>query len=504
MSAVPGRCNLGLQIIVFLGVAVVTALPLPVRGSQEWPVPVPSPTPTPSPIPADAEPRAEAAPETPGTPIPKGDAPEPAGPAGDVPTEEQEVNPGAVAFTDYRPFDLESIEEEPFDSKWKNLVAGVRGISRYSLFKGKVKFRIGGRLQVDGTAGRGDDTFEEFSSSIDSELGLRRLTAFAAGRVRRFNFNLAFDFGADWGIDSAWIEGAKGGLEVWGIYLGKLRVGWLNEPFSLERQTSAYNIGFLERSLPVQTIAPGTNIGAMVHDSGTKGRFTWAAGLYSFGQTNDKNASNSALSVTGRATYLPVFEDEGNRLMHFGLSMSARSPSGGNMRYRSRPEARFVNYLVTTDYFDANQIRLVGAEFAAVRGPLWAVAEYVHSDVSAPSVGDPNFGGFYIQVGRFLTGESRPYRTNSGTFDRLKPRRKYAGGNPFKKKNGGAWEVVGRISTVDLTSGEIQGGELTDFSGALNWYPNATSRIQLNYVHARPKDRGVANILIMRVQFQPW
>lgn len=486
----------GLLIVSILGGVSSTDA----RDFPELPVPVPSPTPPTPDRPSDEARDAEATPNAESSEAPADTAES----EEQKPKGQQEVNPGEVAFTDYQPFDLESIQEEPFDSKWKNFVAGFRGITRYSLFDDKVKFRIGGKLQVDGTTGAGSDTFDQNYGPIASDIGLRRLSAFAAGRILQFNFNFAFDLGEDWGIDDAWIEGSKGGLEVWGVYLGKLRVGWMSEPFSLERQTSSYNIGFLERSLPVQTIAPGSNIGAMVHDSGSKGRFTWAAGLFSFGQKNDKNASNSLLSVTGRATYLPVYEDEGRNLLHFGVSLSSRSPSGGDTRYRARPEARFIDYLVSTDYFDASHIRLMGAEFAAVRGPLWLATEYIRSDVSAQQLGDPTFDGFYIQVGWFLSGETRPYRTNSGTFDRLRPRLKYGGGNPFKKKNGGAWEVAGRFSSVDLDSGEIEGGRLTDFSASLNWYLNATARIQLNYVHARPKDRGAANIVLLRVQFQPW
>ena len=490
------------------------ATPVPERADDQpsaTPVEAPAPEPTETPVPDEPE-------DPPATPPPEPAIQEPAAaptpdstgePASDeevsdVPEKEQEVNPGDVAFTDYQPFDLEEIEYEPVKSKWKNFVAGMRGMSRYSLFDDKLKFRIGGKVQVDGTAGQGSESYEQNYVPVASSVELRRGLLFAAGRFGEFNFSAAFEFGADWGVDEVWIEGSKGGLEVWGAYLGKLRVGWMSEPFSLERQTSAYNGGFLERSLPVQTIAPGSNIGAMVHDSGPEGRFTWAAGLFSVGQSNDNNASNSLLSLTGRATYRPVYRDEGRRIVHVGLSLSSRSPGGGSTRYRSRPEARFVNYLVDTEPIEASQITLVGLEVATVNGPMWFAAEYVRSDVSAQLVGDPVFQGSYAQVGWFLTGESRPYRGNSGTFDRLRPMNKYLKGNPFKKKSGGAWEVVGRISRVDLNGGDVRGGDLIDFSAALNWYVNATTRVALNYVHARPEDRGYANIFLMRVQFQPW
>ena len=93
---------------------------------------------------------------------------------------------------------------------------------------------------------------------------------------------------------------------------------------------------------------------------------------------------------------------------------------------------------------------------------------------------------------------------DSGTFARELPLTKYGGGNPFKKKNGGAWEVVGRLSRVDLTDGLVEGGELTDISAALNWYVNATTRVELNYIYASPTNQGAANIFLLRLQYQPW
>ncbi len=495
----------GAQIPAMTPTPVATPAPSP---SPEPTAVVPSPTPVPqnpddvppAPAPPADEEEAENTPAVP----PEEPAAEPAADEESSPRSEEETNPGDMAFTDYAPFDLDEIEYQPVKSKWKNFTAGLRGLARYSLFDGQVKFRIGARFQLDGTAGSGDAKYEEFYLPIESRFSVRRFEVYTAGRIRKFNFNIRFNFGPDWGFNDAWIEGAEGGLEVWGHYLGKLRVGYMNEPFSLERQTGSYNVGFLERSLPVQTIAPGSNIGTMVHDSGPNGRFTWAAGIFSVGQSNDNNASNSHLSLTGRGTYLLAYRNEGRHLLHVGLSLSARSPTGGDTQYRSRPEARFVGYLVDTGPMSASSVTLQGLEVAAVHGPVWWQAETIRSKVSAQSLDNPTFKGSYVQVGWFLTGESKPYRTNSGTFQRLRPLTKYTGGNPFKKRNGGAWELVGRLSRIDLTDGLVEGGELTDFSAALSWYINATARIQLNYIYASPQNQGSANIILLRVQYNPW
>jgi len=510
---VSGFHTSSLRVLAIVAALTLAATPLLGQSSPSQPLPVETPTPTPetaetapAPTPTPQPSGEPALPEDGSTPADNESAgTQPAGASDDeVPKKDQVTNPGDMAFTDYAPFDLDEIEPEPIRSKWGNFVAGMRGLARYNLFDGKVKFRLGGSFMVDATAGNGNAAFDEAYGPIDSGLGFRFGVLYAFGRVKDFNVSVGLDFGADPGIDSAWIEGAKGGLEVWGHYLGKLRIGYVGEPFSLERQGSLYNTTFLERSLPVQAMAPGYNIGTMVHDSRRDGRLSWAAGLFSVGQTNEKNASNSRLSLTGRVSFLPVYRDEGRKLIHIGLAVSSRSPTGSDIRYNARPEARFVDILVDTGNFGASHQTLWGVEAATVNGPMWAAAEIIGSNTKAQSVGDPNFRGGYVQVGWFITGENRPYQTNGGTFGRVLPLTKYGGGNPFKKRNGGAWEVAGRISHLDLDDGLIEGGKLTDFSVALNWYVNATVRVKLNYIYARPRDRGSANIILLRVQYNPW
>jgi phosphate-selective porin OprO/OprP len=468
------------------------------------PVPIPTVTPTPTPVPEEEPSEEPQKPEEPDQPDDAGESPPlPDDEESQKTADELEEEEG-IAHTGHAPFDIDEIEPEPFELKWSSFVEAVRGLSRYSLFNGELKFRVGGKIQLDGTAVRGDATYEENFGPSYSTIDFRRIRIYAVGVVHDLNFNLSFDFGADAGFKNIWVEGRKGGLSVWGHYLGKLRLGQMMEPFSLERQTSSHFGGFLERSLPVQTFAPGHNIGAMIHSVGKRGRITWAAGMFSWGKKDESNASNSLLSLTGRVTGLPMYRDDGRRLLHLGASFSSRNPASDDTRYRSRPEARFADFLADTGNLTASNLWLYGLEVATVQGPLWAQAEYIGSNVDAQAIGNPRFSGFYVQVGWFLTGNTRPYRRNSGVFDRLQPENNFRKGNPLRPKSGGAWELVGRISAVDLNSGEIEGGQLTDYSAALNWYLNAATRVQLNYVRAVPKDRGAANIFLLRLQYNPW
>ena len=108
------------------------------------------------------------------------------------------------------------------------------------------------------------------------------------------------------------------------------------------------------------------------------------------------------------------------------------------------------------------------------------------------------------KVGWFLTGEHRFYVTEAAAFGRLTPTRLFRGGNPFRKgSQGGALELIGRASTTDLNDGPVQGGELRNFSLGMNWYLSQVNRISLNYVHSYLVDRGRANIVLLRFQFNP-
>ena len=492
-----------------------------VVDAQEAEPPIPSPTTTPIPVEtpvAGVESGTEQTPEP--EPADGSEAPVEATPT-PTPIAEPESDDGPQAGAEASPTPTAAIEneiptepEEQFDlnaypetakrkpsEKWNTFKDGVRGLLVWDFFDSRLTIRAHARVQVDGTLARADDKMEGFYGELDNSVDLRRLQVFAQGTVdHHLRYSLSFNFGADAGFGDIFVEGREHGLNVFGYRVGQFRLGSFQEPFSFERVMSGYYTGFLERSLPVWTFTPGNNIGYMVYDTIKNKRLTWAVGFFSWGQTNEANASNSVLSVTSRVTWLPVYRNGGRTLLHVGGSFSTRDPNGDN-RYRSRPEARFVDFLVDTGDFATSRIMLYGLEFVGVRGPLSFQTELILSEVSGTEFGSAKFWGSYVQVSWFLTGEHKSYDTGLGVFSRVLPKEESHG--LFKKNPGGGLELTGRISNVDLNNGGINGGEMVDYSFGVNWYLSGTSAVKLNYIHSVVKDHGHANIFLLRYQFRP-
>lgn len=397
----------------------------------------------------------------------------------------------------------------PFAVRWQNVLSAFRSLIRWDLFGGRLTIVGNGSLQIDGTAGSGSALYEGNFGEIDNGFDLRRLRLSATGEIdSHLRYFLSFDVGADAGFKDVYIEGIDKGLTVWGYDIGRFRLGSFGEPFSMERRTSRHSLSFLERSLPVWTFAPGHNIGFMLFDTARNERVSWQAGFFSFGNKDEDNASASALSVTGRITWLPLYRDEGRTLLHLGASWSSRDPRSGEVRYRSRPEARFVNFLVDTGEIESNKVRLAGLEIAYKQGRLWAHGEWIQADVDSSRHGDPRFWGAFAQVGFFLTGESRPYNRDEGIWGRVDPISGVDSGMPLKERLGlyagerGAVQVSGRISTIDLNDASVFGGEMTNFSAGLSWYPSHQTRWMLDYTYSDIKGEGNANIVLLRYQYR--
>lgn len=283
--------------------------------------------------------------------------------------------------------------------------------------------------------------------------------------------------------------------------VGNVRVGNQKEPIGLEHLTSSRYLDFLERSFNQDAYTGpfnnGFTPGISIYDHfGCDDRGMWHFGVF-------KNVVNvfaygvgdGAYAVDGRLTYLLWDEDEGRRLLHLGGSFSHRDPNADLMRIRSRGSLRngpgaYDPVFADTGFFLADAQDLAGAELALIHGPFQLQSEYIVSRTSeSRNIAQTlNYGtvyshGYYVMASWFLTGEHREYEKKTASFGRVVPHRNSKLFPADCGESGwGAWQLLGRYSSLDLTDNGIKGGRINDWTVGVNWFLNPNMKIQANYV----------------------
>jgi phosphate-selective porin OprO/OprP len=356
---------------------------------------------------------------------------------------------------------------------------------------GAFKLKFGGRIQTDWAAVSLNERLDNTIGGDGNGAEIRRARLFFSGTVYdRVIFKAQYDL-ANTGDDKGDIKDAYIGLTKLGP-IDKVLVGHMKESFSLDSLTSSKNITFMERAL-TEVFVPGRNTGFAIHDRVLDNRILWQVGAF-------KDSDDAAFSfdddgdwnLTGRVVGVPLYEDDGEKVVHLGFAYSHqfRGGSGYMLRYRQRPESHLAPYMANTEStISTNNINLINPEIAVVWGPASFQAEYTRSFASGDDgMRDTTFWGTYAQLSYFLTGEHRNYKLGSGAFDRVKP---HANFNPFKG-DWGAFEVAARYSYLDLNDEFVRGGKMWDVTAGINWYLFPNTRVSLNYVHSKLDNRLIS------------
>jgi phosphate-selective porin OprO/OprP len=269
--------------------------------------------------------------------------------------------------------------------------------------------------------------------------------------------------------------------------------------------------------------------GIQVLNSNEEGDIGWQVGQ--FKNTSNpfafSNSSGGSMTV-GRLVYLPVFEDEGRKLLHLGISgrtMEPRRqytsfdsttglPNGDPItavRFRSRgsirngPPGPLNAIYADSGLLQGNWQNMIGLELVGNNGPWSFQSEYFGSwlyNARTTSAGPLNTNGFqpapgtnvgtvyyqsgYAEVLYFLTGESRTYSKIEYRFDRPIPHNNFyaiRGGGSGRRLSlsEGAWQVGVRYNYLCLDDGEVNGGVLNGMTLGLNWLLNPNARVYFNY-----------------------
>jgi phosphate-selective porin OprO/OprP len=325
------------------------------------------------------------------------------------------------------------------------------------------------------------------------------------------------------GLDEFWVGMTK--LP----FIGSIRFGHNKVPQGFEGDvvSSSKAMTFLERSAYTdafyQNFAPGVWAGNALFDQ----RMTWSVMWYR--QENALHANSGSdfgdgeYGVSGRLTFLPLWENEGRHMLHLGVSATYRNalnPDDGNgglagpsiVRFRARPQLRDAsgdygttifggtvlpgntNRMVDTGLIAADAATVIGSELFYVLGPFSVQSEWAWAMANGAVVGgvpqnSRSFNGGYLQFSYFLTGEHRIYDRRLGRlgstyiaspFTPFWATRDEGGGLNFGL---GAWEFATRYNYLNLNDGPIQGGVLTGLEVGLNWYLTTNLKWQFEYLN---------------------
>ena len=364
---------------------------------------------------------------------------------------------------------------------------------------GNFKLKIGGRMHADGSISD-NDKFVAGGVPVEANNGteLRRARiAFVSTFYKDWKFKTQVDF-ADNGVSVKDLKLTYSGISElfkdsgMGFFKNtkiKITVGNQKQAFSRELQESSNDMMFQERSLMNVLNEPTVDraIGVNVHGSGKN--WTAQTGVYGESVSPNTGSMDEGWGVSGRATFTPINnKDNGvQKLIHLGVAGNFRETSDSGqinrptgLRYRYETTHMSSLFPINTGTITTvKNIKMIGAEANAVYGPVSIGGEYTYSTMNQTmGMTSLGFHGWYGEASYSFTGESRTYK--GGKFRQLKPKREF---NLLNASDGGigAWEMAVRVAGIDLNDGVFLGGEMKNFTVALNWYVNRNVRFMFGY-----------------------
>jgi phosphate-selective porin OprO and OprP len=296
-----------------------------------------------------------------------------------------------------------------------------------------------------------------------------------------------------------------------------VRIGHFKPPIGLEHSTSSSYWYYMERSPAHDAFLQPFNFvtGVEFLESYCDDRITVTTALTRVGKQDITpfafGAGPGKYSITGRVTCLPIYEDEGRRLLHIGIGYDY-SGTENNFDAANRPLVRagagpqdVPNVLFTGTFFTPDPVQIFDAEIAAVLGRFAFSAEYqaavgtnVFGQFSNGVFSDPRgnvtYQGLYVEGGFFLNPEDyRRFDKSEGVWSRQLVGDSGAGRQPRS-----SWLVADhtpvqltcRYSYLNLASGQpvltpssgSQAGWENDLTAGCDWYINPQVHFIVNYV----------------------
>jgi phosphate-selective porin OprO and OprP len=337
-------------------------------------------------------------------------------------------------------------------------------------WKDHPSLRAGNWLRVDFRARVQSDVRRSPLDEIQDDTEVARRRVGIEGRIGQFvDYQVEYEIGA-----GEWRD----------VYLDyrqfkpvQVQAGTFKVPFGLEETTSITKLDFIYRSSTSSRLAPGRDLGVMVHGKVLKSRIEYEAGLFSRDGDNARPAKSTRVSGERTAAARLVFEPfhgskrEISKLQVGVAATDAAIPFGlPSVRAKTVFGAPFFD----SDVYVQGRRQRTGFEAQWRPGPVTVQAEYIR-----------------------LTDERREQSIDGGDLSPLIARGWYISGT-YRR---GPLEAASRFEMLSFgdTSGNSDASTskraeivLGNFNRAMtfgvNWYVNRWVRIQANLIREQLLD----------------
>jgi phosphate-selective porin OprO/OprP len=381
-----------------------------------------------------------------------------------------------------------------------------------TLTLGIVEIAFRARLQFDG---RQTDANIDLGDDTERGLDLARRRVGIEGQVGRY---------ANYQVEYELQDPADPWRDVFVNYQQfdeiQFQYGKFKLPFSLDENTSATNLDFVYRSLAANTLAPGRDIGWMVHGRVVRSIFRYEFGIFEHDGRNARPRRSDRVfggrTKAGRVGVQPFRHSNTEAAdLLVGVAWTTSPIEEGFSGLRG--ETVFGPRFFTSDYNVRGNRNRLGFELRWRPGPVGIKAEYIKAtdERVGESVEDTDLSrlravGWYVSGTVAITGEKKADGLDV-------PKR------PLFRGGIGAVEVAVRLEKLTFDSeatGEapsispradvILGNSDRVLTFGVNWYLNRWVKIQFNMFQETLADpaQGPAPSLpkfssrIVRFQFQ--
>ena len=345
-----------------------------------------------------------------------------------------------------------------------------------------------GRFAADGTDSEASTADPAETSTID--LGKKRLGI--SGEIKNV---MEFQIEAELTSNDPWRD-VYG--EVKYFSFARVRGGKFKIPFSLDENTGASRLDFMYRSLAATHLAPGRDVGVMVHGRVVNELIRYEAGVFEHdgknARTNNPDKVFGGQTTAARVTVEPL-RNRKNAIgdLSLGVAFTHSDVPEGISALRGQTVLQ-QNFFSAAEYIVSGPRKRLGVEMEFLPGPASIKMEWMRVDTErrGQSVEDTDLSpiegeGWYVSGTYAITGEKK---------SRVQRPKK-----PLFQGGYGAVEVGARIESLRFKSGAsgeqgstspradvILGNRDQVTTLGVNWYINRFLKVQSNFIREELDD----------------